>query len=105
MPTRRRNLFLGLLFASSIAITSAHAEYKIGRIATPEEIAGWNIDVDRSGKGLPAGSGSVKQGKEVYDNQCASCHGEKGEGGIGDKLAGGQGTLANASPVKTVGGF
>lgn len=105
MQTRNRNLFLGVLFASTATIAVAHADYKIGRTATPEEIAGWNIDVDRNGKGLPSGSGTVKQGKEVYDNQCASCHGEKGEGGIGDKLVGGQGTLTNPNPIKTVGSF
>ena len=58
------------------------------------------------GRGLPEGSGTVKQGEKVYAAQCASCHGAKLEGGIGDKLIGGRDSLAaNAgkqAPVKTM---
>jgi cytochrome c len=86
----------------------AHAEsgkFGIGRAVTDQEVAGWNIDVGRDGKGLPPGSGSVQDGRKIFEEKCASCHGEKAEGGIGDRLAGGQGTLASAKPVKTVGSF
>lgn len=37
--------------------------------------------------------------------KCAACHGAKGEGGIGDPLAGGIGTLTGAKPKKTVGSY
>jgi mono/diheme cytochrome c family protein len=83
----------------------AQTPYGIGRAATPAEIAGWNIDVDRNGNGLPPGSGSVGRGRAVFDQQCAACHGAKGEGGVGDRLAGGQGTLATAKPARTVGSY
>jgi S-disulfanyl-L-cysteine oxidoreductase SoxD len=53
------------------------------------------------GRGLPQGSGSVLEGKSVYQQQCASCHGEKLQGGLGDRLIGGRGTLVNDSPAKT----
>jgi cytochrome c len=88
-------------------VTPAHAQspYGIGRTATPAEIAGWNIDIDRYGNNLPPGSGIVSHGHEVFDQQCAACHGEKGEGGVGDRLVGGQGTLATPRPVKTVGSY
>ena len=58
------------------------------------------------GRGLPEGSGSVQQGEKVYAAQCASCHGGKLEGGIGDKLIGGRGSLSakdgKQAPVKTM---
>ena len=103
MPMRK----LALLAAALACATSAQAQspYGIGRPATPAEIAGWNIDIDRDGHNLPPGSGTVSHGHEVFDQQCAACHGAKGEGGLGDRLAGGQGTLATPKPVRTVGSY
>jgi S-disulfanyl-L-cysteine oxidoreductase SoxD len=86
-------------------VVQAQSLYGIGRIATPAEIAGWNIDIDRYGDNLPPGSGSVSHGREVFDQQCTACHGAKGEGGIGDQLVSGQGTLATPKPVRTVGSY
>jgi len=51
----------------------------VGRIATPKEVGAWDIDVRPDFKGLPAGSGSVAQGQEVWESKCASCHGVFGE--------------------------
>jgi len=51
----------------------------VGRTATPQEVAAWDIDVRPDFKGLPAGSGSVAKGMEVWEAQCASCHGIFGE--------------------------
>src|SRR6266702_6701097 len=86
-------------FALACAVTAqAQSPYGIGRAATPAEIAGWNIDVDGDGNNLPPGSGSVSHGHEVFDQQCSACHGANGEGGVGDQLAGGQGTLGSKKP-------
>ena len=106
MPMRELRIAAFAAFVLNCA-TPAHAQspYGIGRAATPAEIAGWNIDIDRYGNNLPPGSGSVSRGREVFDQQCAACHGEKGEGGVGDRLVGGQGTLATPRPVKTVGSY
>ncbi|WP_425112957.1 c-type cytochrome [Bradyrhizobium sp.] len=96
-----------VLIALVAATASAQAQSKfgIGRAATPDEIAGWNIDIGRDGGGLPPGSGTVRHGHEIFVQQCAACHGDKAEGGIGDRLVGGQGTLATAKPVRTVGSY
>ena len=51
------------------------------------------------------GSGTAVQGKQIFADNCAACHGDNGQGGIKDRLAGGQGTLASSMPVKTVGSF
>src|SRR4051794_14053209 len=109
MPTRdvriAASALVGAVLLACVAVAQAQNPYGIGRAATPEEIAGWNIDVDRDGHNLPPGSGTVSHGREVYDQQCAACHGGKGEGGLGDRLAGGQGTIATPKPVRTVGSF
>lgn len=51
----------------------------IGRAATAQEVAAWDIDVRPDFKGLPKGSGSVAQGMDVWEGKCASCHGVFGE--------------------------
>jgi S-disulfanyl-L-cysteine oxidoreductase SoxD len=80
--------------------------YNIGRVATPEQIAGWDIDIRPDGQGAPSGRGSVKDGEKVYMEKCAACHGEFGESaGRWPQLAQGKGTLASHDPVKTVGSY
>jgi cytochrome c len=106
MPSRESRI-AALAVIALVCATSAQAQspYGIGRPATPAEIAGWNIDIDREGHNLPPGSGTITHGHEVFDQQCAACHGAKGGGGVGDRLVGGQGTLATPNPVRTVGSY
>ena len=80
----------------------------IGQPATEQQIAGWNIDIAPDGAGLPTGHGTVRDGEQVYAEVCASCHGERGQGGSanpGPPLVGGRGTLITAQPIKTVGSY
>lgn len=80
-------------------------QYGVGAAASPAQVAAWNIDVQPDGSNLPAGSGSVAQGRTLYAQACASCHGQQGEGKPMDRLVGGKGTLNTATPVKTVGSY
>ncbi len=78
----------------------------LGREATPAEVAAWDIDVRPDGQGLPKGKGTAAQGETLFQERCAVCHGEFGEGK--DKwpvLAGGHGTMKHDRPEKTVGSF
>jgi cytochrome c len=78
----------------------------IGREATPQEIAGWDIDIRPDGQGLPPGKGTVKDGEQLYMTHCASCHGEFGESaGRWPILSGGGGSLASHDPVKSIGSY
>jgi cytochrome c len=79
--------------------------YGIGRTASAEEIRGWDIDVRADGAGLPPGSGTVAEGRKVFEEKCVACHGARGAGATGPRLTGGIGTLASKSPVRTVGSF
>ena len=124
--SRSRRLALALGVAGAVAFATLHAaaapkqgagkaagvaspvkrHYGIGRPATPEEIAGWDIDVRPDGQGLPPGKGSVKDGEDIYVTRCAACHGEFGEGaGRFPPVAGGHGSLASHDPDKTVGSY
>jgi S-disulfanyl-L-cysteine oxidoreductase SoxD len=99
-----RNEIIAVATVVASLVSLAHA-YDFGRPATAEEIKLWDIDVRPDGTGLPEGSGTVARGKSVYEENCEACHGPSGQGGIKDRLAGGQGSLATESPVKTVGSY
>jgi S-disulfanyl-L-cysteine oxidoreductase SoxD len=78
----------------------------IGRQASPQEIAGWDIDIRPDGVGLPSGKGTPRQGEPIYMERCAACHGEFGESaGRWPVLMGGAGTLAGSDPVKSIGSY
>jgi S-disulfanyl-L-cysteine oxidoreductase SoxD len=68
-----------VLLVSCAAAAQADRYPGIGRSATVSEIAAWDIDVRPDFKGLPAGAGSVAHGMQVWESQCASCHGFFGE--------------------------
>ncbi|WP_096349029.1 c-type cytochrome [Hydrogenophaga crassostreae] len=55
------------------------AWHNVGRDATRAEVKAWDIDVRPDFKGLPAGSGSVNAGADIWEDKCASCHGSFGE--------------------------
>ena len=94
---------IGLLVACS---NTPHVTGKVG-LGTPiseGQIQKWNIDVGPSGAGLPVGSGSVAAGEILFQQVCANCHGDKGQGVLSNRLVGGGG-LNTGSPVKTVGSY
>ena len=95
-----------LLATPALAQSGKPQNYGIGQPATAEQIAGWDIDVRPDGAGAPPGKGSVKDGEKIYLERCAFCHGEFGESaGRWPQVAGGQGSLSAADPVKTVGSY
>jgi len=74
-----------------------------GRTPTANEIKAWDIDARPDGTGLPEGEGSVELGDELFEAQCAVCHGEFGGGGKGyPQLAGGNQDKDENGVVKTL---
>jgi cytochrome c len=56
------------------------ASFSLGRAASAAEIKAWDIDVNPTGATLPKGRGTYDAGQKLYAEQCAACHGAKGEG-------------------------
>jgi cytochrome c len=77
----------------------------LGTPASAAEIAAIDVSIGPDGAGLPPGSGTPKQGAEVYATKCIVCHGPEGAKGVNDRLVGGQGSLTSATPVKTIGSY
>jgi S-disulfanyl-L-cysteine oxidoreductase SoxD len=63
-------------------------QFGFGRGATADEVRAWDTDVRPDGTGLPAGSGTVAQGAEIFAAKCAACHGPTGREGPMDRLVG-----------------
>ena len=91
--------------ASAGVTPTAMESPNLGREATPAQIAGWDISVGPDGVGLPPGKGTSVMGATVYERKCHVCHGAKGVGQPNDRLVGGQGSLAGAAPVRTIGSY
>jgi mono/diheme cytochrome c family protein len=96
-----------LTFVAGVALGAQNVPPpKLGRPATQDEISKASISIPPDGDGLPAGSGSVMQGAQVFQQKCAVCHGDMGQGTPnGDRLVGGIGSLASPMPVKTVNSY
>ena len=78
---------------------------RFGEPASAELIAAWDISIAPTGAGLPPGAGDARQGAVIYQQKCASCHGEGGRGTPADPLVGGVGSLATGKPMRTVGSY
>ena len=79
---RKAVLAAVLIVVGGVASAQSADRYPgVGRAATPKEVAAWDIDVRPDFKGLPAGSGTVARGQDVWEGKCANCHGFFGESG------------------------
>ncbi|MEO8118547.1 MAG: c-type cytochrome [Rhodoferax sp.] len=79
---RKVVLASAMLALAGLAGAQSASNYPgVGRTATPKEVAAWDIDVRPDFKGLPAGSGTVAKGQDVWEGKCAQCHGIFGESG------------------------
>jgi mono/diheme cytochrome c family protein len=77
----------------------------LGVPATQAQVQSADVSIGPDGAGLPPGSGTPVQGEAIFNTKCVVCHGPQGSGTVNDRLAGGQGTLTDASPVKTIGSY
>lgn len=83
-PFRQTKIIAFVAIATSLTLGALYAnaqdKYGFGTSVGPHEVARYDNDIHTNGKGLPAGSGNVALGKEIFENQCAVCHGENLEG-------------------------
>ena len=70
-----------LLVVCESAFTQAPT-YGLGRTPSAEEIRAWDIAISPTGKELPPGRGTAKEGAALYVKKgCAGCHGPQGSSG------------------------
>ncbi len=72
--------------------------YGVGRTPTAEEIRAWDITISPTGKELPKGHGTAKEGAAVFANKgCGGCHGASGNGGHAPTLIRSDGVHSTAA--------
>ena len=78
---------------------------RFGQPISEADLAAWNIDIRTpDGQGLPAGRGSVAEGKKIYEAQCIACHGADAKGGsVYGTMVGGIGSFKGSPRVVTPG--
>ena len=69
--------------------------YRLGRTPNAEEIRAWDISISPTGKELPPGRGTAKEGAVLFRQKgCAGCHGATGIGAKAPALVKGGPALA-----------
>lgn len=100
----RNSLLALLLFAAHAYAESEHQA--LGRDAGElTQQPQWNLTITPNGRGLPVGHGTAAEGKKIFKQQCASCHGFDAIGGSAMPLVGEVGSLTSEYPEKTVNSY
>lgn len=105
--SRRSFTFAVLALAACAAAFAQTANYGgVGRAPSKDEIQAWNDSIGPEGKELPPGSGTAKQGEEIFAGKCAACHGPGGEGSqLAPRLVGGRGALNTPTPSRSLANY
>lgn len=105
--SRLRFVVAALAAASCAAAFAQNGNYSgLGRTPSSDEIQAWNDSIGPEGKELPPGSGTAKQGGEIFGSKCAACHGPAGEGSqLAPRLVGGRAALNTLTPSRTLANY
>jgi len=96
--------FLPALALAAMVLALGHTAaaqsptYGLGKTPTEDEIRAWDISISPTGKELPPGSGTAKQGTAIYAQKCSICHGATASEGPAPMLIKRQNPPANSGP-------
>lgn len=109
MSTLRAITFaLGLAVPLAMAPAADDTTQKVPHLGTPmtaSDVAKWDRTIFPDGRGLPSGRGTAKEGRALYAERCASCHGAHGEGATAEDLIGAPTPPTADDPNKTIGAY
>lgn len=92
-PLRVAGAALGLLAALATGPAQG-SSFGLGTRVREADLQALTITIYPDGTGLPAGRGDVAQGRALYAQRCAACHGATGIEGPAARLAGSDGFIA-----------
>lgn len=92
----------GVLWCATLTATDALVSPNLGKELGAEALAKLPSAIFPDGTGLPEGEGNALHGEQVFDRECASCHGRGGIGGSAMELIGDRSLLATEYPDKGI---
>lgn len=107
MPMLKRIASLSalLIVAATSFLASSQETVRLGTPISESQLADFDLIAQPNGNGLPAGSGTARQGKAVYDARCAACHAANGEGISAATVIVGGDMQSAGDPLRTVGSY
>ncbi len=78
---------------------------QLGTPMTVDDVAQWNLTIFPDGRGLPEGRGTAAEGKVIFNQQCATCHGDAGRGGTAEELVSEPQALTEEAASKAIGPY
>jgi cytochrome c len=94
-----------LVVSTHTLVVSSQEGVKLGVPISEEDLTQFDLIAGPDGSGFPPGSGTARQGKEVYDRNCGVCHGPNGEGTSGNTIIVGGDMQSEGPPLRTVGSY
>ncbi len=93
------------LVAAIPFLANSQETVRLGTPVSQDQLADFDLISEPNGNGFPAGSGTARQGKAVYDANCAACHAANGEGISGATVIVGGDMQSEGTPLRTVGSY
>jgi len=104
-----RELDAGVITLAAVLLAAAPAGAdgpNLGQPISQADLAPWDLTIMPDGTGLPPGSGTPAQGKTLFADNCALCHGDEGKGGIVEPVVvNNPPPLNGPGSVKSIGNF
>jgi mono/diheme cytochrome c family protein len=96
---------LGAALAGAAVAAQDDRAPHLGKPISARALSNWDRTIFPDGRGLPEGRGTAKEGRALYAEKCASCHGDRGQGGTAEDVVGEPHPPTPDNPSKAIGSY
>ncbi len=77
----------------------------LGQAISEAQLQEFDLVAPPGGSGFPEGSGTAAEGRSLFNQRCAACHGSEGQGTSGNTVLVGGSMQSEGTPLRTVGSY